>query len=77
MRAGSKFGRTSAPRLPRRPIGNCHGARKTALASGRPSSRSRDQLSMCFTVEIGHLPCCPLIAMRSPCAEFEKLERNT
>jgi hypothetical protein len=33
---------------------------------------ARDQLSMCFTVEIGHLPSCPLIAMRSPCSSSRK-----
>src|SRR5215475_1190662 len=29
---------------------------------------------MCFTVEIGHLPSCPLIAMRSP-VEKELVDR--
>jgi hypothetical protein len=27
---------------------------------------------MCFTVEIGHLPSCPLIEMRSPCTSSRK-----
>jgi hypothetical protein len=38
---------------------------------------SRDQISMCFTVEIGHRPSCPLIAMRSPCfiVEEELIDR--
>jgi len=31
-----------------------------------------DQLSMCFTVEIGHLPSCSLIEMRSPCTSSRK-----
>jgi hypothetical protein len=58
--------------FPRKPNGNCHSARKTAFGLRSNLLAPRDQLSMCFTVEIGHLPSCPLIAMRSPCSSSRK-----
>jgi hypothetical protein len=55
---------------PRRPSGSRRSACK--IAFGLRFLAARDQLSMCFTIEIGHLPSCPLIAMRSPCSSSRK-----
>jgi hypothetical protein len=52
-------------------IGKLAARRADAIKSDRLLA-ARDQPSMCFTVEIGHLPSCPLIAMRSPCSSSRK-----